>query len=54
MTVRHRIELVAHDERWPADDECRLEAEVWLAFTVRSLVVPVLRALGAEAYDVSR
>lgn len=38
----------------PIDEERRLEMEVWLAFTARSLVVPELRELGDAAYDQLR
>jgi AcrR family transcriptional regulator len=50
---RRRAERVLA-ELLPLDDERRAENEVWLAFTSRAMVDPVLRALRDEGYDALR
>ncbi|MBO3085348.1 TetR/AcrR family transcriptional regulator [Cellulomonas fengjieae] len=43
---RHLVELL------PLDDERRQENEVWIAFTARSLVDPLLRECAARNHDL--
>ena len=45
---RHLVELL------PLDDERRQENEVWIAFTARSLVDPLLRECAARNHDLLR
>jgi AcrR family transcriptional regulator len=47
---RRRAERVLA-ELLPLDDDRRAENEVWLAFTSRAMVDPMLRALRDEGYD---
>lgn len=51
--ARQAVERVL-EELLPLDDERRVEAEVWYAFTGRALVDPELRQLRGEVYDQLR
>ena len=51
--ARRFAERALH-ELLPLDDERRVEAEVWLAFTARAMVDPGLRQLLADTYDALR